>query len=131
MDEHPTCGRGLAEHSAVPARLGLLIECLGDNLELHLPTIDTRTEAGMAEHGAYATLVEECREIGRELTSMSERMAAYRDLPMAPHHRDALADPTILHAFERYVAVQDQLVELLLGARERDRQMLRAMRNGQ
>jgi len=123
-----TCGQGLAEHAAVPASIALLIECLGDNLEVHLPTIDTRTEAGMAEHGAYATLVEECREAGRLLKSMAERMAAYRDLPMAPHRAEALADPTILHAFERYVAMQDQLIDVLQRVRERDLTLLKSMR---
>ena len=46
MEEQQTCGKGLAEHSAVPAKFAEFLDALADNLEAHLPTIDTTAEEG-------------------------------------------------------------------------------------
>jgi hypothetical protein len=40
MEEEPTCGKGLAEQSVLPAKLGQLMASLADNLEVHLKALD-------------------------------------------------------------------------------------------
>ena len=44
MDEHPTCGQGLAEHSALPAKLGELAAAMAENLEAHQDLLDVTDE---------------------------------------------------------------------------------------
>src|SRR6202165_1864489 len=53
MSEQPTCGKGLAEHSAFPARFGDLLAAMAENLEVHLSTLDPTDEATEAERHAY------------------------------------------------------------------------------
>jgi hypothetical protein len=125
MDDQPTCGKGLAEHSALPAALGALIGALAENLELHQATLDLSDPSSRKELDAYVALAKEHREIAARLEAVASRMASYRDLPMGRHDEHALADPRLLEAFERFVKRQEELLSLLLSAHERDEQMLR------
>jgi hypothetical protein len=36
MEDQRTCGKGLAEHSALPAKLGELTAAMAENLEIHM-----------------------------------------------------------------------------------------------
>lgn len=128
MDDQPTCGKGLAEHSALPAKLAELEDALADNLELHQTTLDLRDENARKEHEAYVRLAKEHRSIAARLQATAQRMAGYRDLPMGVHDEKALADPKLLDAFATFVKREEELLALLQHALERDSQMLAAAR---
>jgi hypothetical protein len=124
MSNDATCGRGIAEHAALPARLSSLLETVRLNLELHLGSLDPADEASRPEHDAYTTLVQEHREIAGRLRSLAALMASFRDLPMADHDPHVLGSPQVLAAFAALLTEQEQLVELLRGWIERDRARL-------
>lgn len=128
MDDQPTCGKGLAEHAALPAALGTLIASLAENLELHQGTLDLADPSSRKELEAYVELVKEHREIAARLAAVAARMASYRDLPMGRHDERALADRKLLHAFATFVEREEELLSLLLSAHERDTEMLAAAR---
>jgi hypothetical protein len=128
MDDQPTCGKGLAEHSTLPAAVGALIAALAENLELHQGTLDLTDPSSRMEHEAYTGLAKEHREIATRLEATAARMAGYRDLPMGRHDARALADPRLLQAFDRFVQREEELLSLLLAAHERDSEMLAAAR---
>ena len=126
MDEAPTCGKGLAEHSALPAKLGELIAALGQNLEVHQGTLDLSDDRSRREHDAYVKLAHEHRTISAQLRETARHMAGYRDLPMGRHDERALADPKALEAFATFVRAERELLALLHAAVERDEAMLAA-----
>ena len=128
MDDQPTCGKGLAAHSALPARLATLIAALAENLELHQDTLDLRDPHSRKERDVYAGLAEEHRAISRQLVAVAQRMAGYRDLPMGAHDERALAEPRLLEAFQRFVASEEDLLTYLHGALAGERAMLDAAR---
>src|SRR5688572_31525795 len=113
MANEPTCGKGLAEHSALPAKLSELIAALAENLERHMPTLDLSDEHARRERDAYQRLSQEQRVIAEQLRATAEHMASYRDLPMARHDESKLADPRVVEAFRRFVDVEEQAYELL------------------
>jgi hypothetical protein len=124
MNEQPTCGEGLAEHSSLPAKLGELMASMAENLEVHQNTLDLGDENARRERDAYATLAKEHRHIASRLQATAEQMAGYRDLPMARHDERALADPRVLEAFATFVRLERELLTLLQEGVERDQQML-------
>ena len=130
MEEQQTCGKGLAEHSSVPAKFAEFIEALVDNLEAHLPTINVAGEEGRRERAAYESLAAGFRRAAEILGSVSAEMRGYRILPMAPHHEAAFADPRIAQAFARFVAVEGELGTMLGDAHARDLRMLEQMSGG-
>jgi hypothetical protein len=130
MDDTPTCGRGLAEHSALPAKLGELIAALADNLEVHQKTLDLSDERSRQELDAYVKLAREHREIAGRLHEVARHMASYRDLPMGRHDERALGDPRGVEAFASFVRVERELLAQLEAAVERDEAMLGAMSGG-
>jgi hypothetical protein len=113
MTEPGTCGQGLAAHAAVPAKLGELIGAVAGNLEAHLPSLDRSDPASDREHEVYRGLAAEHRALAERLTATAAAMAAQRDLPMGRHDVQALASPEALAAFERLVAVEEELAALL------------------
>jgi hypothetical protein len=125
--EQPTCGKGLAEHSAVPAKLGELLDSLAANLDAHVPTIDIEDPNGKSERTAYESLTAEYRAIASRLQAAAEQMASYRDLPMARHHEQLLTGSRIMSAFRRFVELQGEVLDLLQGRYEQDRRMLEAI----
>jgi hypothetical protein len=124
MDDQPTCGKGLAEHAALPAKLAALIGALADNLERHLATLDLTDENARKEHDAYRLLTKEHRTIAEQLRTVAAHMASYRDLPMGRHHENALSDPQLLEAFRAFVDAEQQLLALLEQSIQRDQYML-------
>jgi hypothetical protein len=113
MDEEPTCGKGLAEHSSLPAAFGEVIDAVAENLEAHLGTLDLTDERSRTEHGVYQELAKEHRAIAAHLRSTAGAMAGYRDLPMGRHDEQALASPRIVEAFVRLVRTERGLLTLL------------------
>jgi hypothetical protein len=128
MDDQPTCGKGLAEHSALPAKLAELEDALADNLELHQKTLDLRDDNARKEHEAYVRLAKAHRNIAAQLRATALEMAGYRDLPRGAHDERALADPRLVDAFANFVKREEELLAHLEHAVERDGQMLAAAR---
>jgi len=126
--DQPTCGKGLAERSTLPANIGRLIAALTKNLELHQGTLDSSDDRSKEELDAYVTLASDFRRIAKELEESSGRMAGYRDLPMGRHDPRRLADKKIVDAFSAYVKREEELLTLLRQFLERDQKMLGGMR---
>jgi hypothetical protein len=127
-DDEPSCGKGLAEHSALPAKLGELIAALAENLEAHQKTLDITDPHAAQERDAYVKLAQEHRSIATQLQTTAAHMAGYRDLPMGRHDERALADPKLLDAFAKFVRTEQELLALLQKAVQRDQMMLGEMR---
>ncbi len=127
MDDGPTCGKGLAEHSALPAKLADLVAALALNLEVHQRTLDLSDENSRREYDAYVKLAREHRDISARLADVARHMAGYRDLPMGKHDERALAGPQVLEAFASFARVERELLELLEAALRRDETMLAAI----
>jgi hypothetical protein len=127
METQPTCGKGLAEHSILPAKLGEWTAAVAENLELHMEALDLSDENSRRERDAYLALAEEHRQIAKQLQTTAGRMAGYRDLPMGRHDPKAMASPRIRAAFERFVEREQELLALLQRRVEQDRRMLTAM----
>ena len=128
MDEQPTCGKGLAEHSVLPAALGDLVAAMAENLEVHQTALDVGDPSARAEYDAYAMLASEQRSIAERLRANAGHMAGFRDLPIGRHREEAMTDGRALNAFAAFVSRESELLALLQGAVERDRRMLAEMR---
>jgi hypothetical protein len=50
MDEPRTCGEGLAQRSALPARMSALTAAMAEVLETHQQTLDLTDDNARAEH---------------------------------------------------------------------------------
>ena len=126
MDQQ-TCGRGLAEHAALPARLADVTEAMADNLQVHLAALELDDEPARQEHAVYLRLAEEQRQAAARLRVVAGEMAAARDLPMGRHDTQVLASPEVGDAFQRFVAAKRELLALLERMVEQDQRMLTEM----
>src|SRR5688572_3225526 len=124
MENQPTCGRGLAEHAVLPAKLGELIGALAENLETHMKALDLKDENSRKEYDAYRELATDHRKIATALQATARQMAGYRDLPMGRHDQKAMSAPNVREAFEKFVRLEQELLALLQGRLEQDRRML-------
>jgi hypothetical protein len=124
MAEEQTCGRGLAEHAALPAKLAEVTEAMADNLQLHMAALELDDDAARMEHGVYLRLVEEQRQTAARLRRVGEEMAAARDLPMGRHDAEAMTSPQVAEAFRRFVRTRQELVGLLQAQLDQDRRLL-------
>jgi hypothetical protein len=131
MDDQPSCGKGLAEHSALPTTLGELMGAVAEVLEVHTRALDLTDEHSRKEHEAYLELVSAHRRLATDLRSLAARMAGYRALPMGRHDEEQMAAPEGIAAFERFVRREGELHALLDAWLTRDRQMLGAMGAGE
>ena len=127
MDEQQTCGKGLAENSALPAKLGELISAMAENLEAHRKALDLTDQNSRAEYEAYEKLLKELRQIAAQLSVTASEMAGYHDLPMGRHDEQAMTHPRVREAFENFVRHKQELLELLEQTEERDHKLFRAM----
>lgn len=127
MAEEQTCGKGIAENSVVPASLGELVAATARVLEVHMKALDLTDDNAKTELEAYRELATAHRRIAAELSSLAERMASYRNLPMARHDMAAMMAPAPRHAFAGLVKQEERLVELLRSRLERDHAMLAQM----
>jgi hypothetical protein len=128
MTEAQTCGKGLAEHSAMPARMGEVIAALAENLELHMKALDLADENSMKEHDAYASLARQYRAIADELNTAAREMKSYRDLPMGKHDERAMAGRSVMAAFEKFVHAEQELLASVQERARQDAEMLNAFR---
>jgi hypothetical protein len=126
--EQQTCGKGLAENSVLPAKLGEVISAMAGNLEAHRKALDLTDPNSQAESDAYEKLLKDLRQIAAELAVTADHMAEYRDLPMGRHDPKAMSHPRVLEAFEQFVLRKRQLMELLQQTEDRDHQLLEIMR---
>ena len=90
MDEQQTCGKGIAQHSALTASLGELVASTARVLEVHMKALDLTDENSKREYDAYRELASAHRRIAIELADTAHRMAGYRDAANGPprHGRD-------------------------------------------
>ena len=126
--DQQTCGKGLAENSVLPAKLGELISAMAGNLETHRIALDLTDPNSQAEHDAYEKLLKELRDIAAQLSVTADHMAVYRDLPMGRHDQKAMTHPRVLEAFEKFVQQKQELSEFLQQTSARDHQLLEMMR---
>lgn len=127
MDDQPTCGKGLAEHSALPAKLAELIAAMAEILELHQKTLDLTDENARREHGVYVSLAARLRAAASQLGTTAAEMAGHRDLPMGRHDETAMADPRLVESFAAFVRLEGELRDQLDAALQRDEAMLQGM----
>jgi hypothetical protein len=124
MDEPRTCGKGLAQRSALPARVGALTAAMAEVLETHQQTLDLTDDKAKAEYIAYVQLVDDYRRLTSQLRATAARMLGYRDLPMARHHAQAMLAPHIRGALANLVDRERELAALLKTWVEEDQAML-------
>jgi hypothetical protein len=124
MKEQQTCGKGLAEHSALPAKLAELIASTMRNLELHMETLDLTDPNSRREYEAYQKLVKEHQEISTRLKKTAREMEGYRDLPMGRHDQKKLSDPLVIDAFKKYTNLEQELLTILNKQIEQDQEMI-------
>jgi hypothetical protein len=127
MSEGQTCGKGLAEHSTMPAALGELVAATARVLEMHMKALDASDADAKRELGVYREIATMHRRIASELSTLSELMASQRDLPMAKHDMAVMMSPAPRHAFAGLVKQEERLVDLLQARLTRDHAMLAQM----
>lgn len=125
MADQQTCGRGLAEHSAIPAKTSELMDRLGAMLEAHMTALELSDENARKEHDAYSALAGEFRDLSRRLRETATHMASYRDLPMGAHDMRVMSSSMMREAFEGYIRGAEAVVTLLQRSLERDRALQR------
>ena len=124
MDKPRTCGKGLAERSALPARLSALAAAIADVLERHQQTLDLTDNNARAEHTAHQQLSSDYRSLTLQLRATADRMVGYRDLPMARHHADAMVAPDIRETVANLVERERDVAAILETWIEEDQAML-------
>ncbi|HEY3173640.1 MAG TPA: hypothetical protein VGK86_13815 [Thermoanaerobaculia bacterium] len=128
MEDQLTCGKGLAEQSALQANLGELTDSMAEILEIHMGALDLQDNDSRREHEAYRELVSDHRRIAAALRETARRMAGYRDLPMGRHDTSVMSSPRAVEAFEKFVKLEQELMSMLQKRLEADRKMLSEMR---
>ena len=127
MDEQQTCGKGIAQHSALTASLGELVASTARVLEVHMKALDLTDESSKREYDAYRELASAHRRIAIELADTAHRMAGYRELPMGRHDMAAMMSPAPRHAFAGFVKHEEALLSLLQTRLTQDHAMLQMM----
>lgn len=125
--EQQTCGKGLAENSVLPGKLGELISAMAANLDVHRKALDLNDPNSRAENDAYEKLLKDLRQTAAQLSVIASEMQGYRDLPMGRHDMQAMTHPRVREAFQAFIQQKQALMELLLKTEERDRQLLEMM----
>jgi hypothetical protein len=129
MEAVPTCGTGLAQYSAIPAKLGDLMASGAEVLELHTWALDL-TGHRLA-HGARC-LRERGAAAPRDRAPAARARQGAGRLSRPPdgrHDREAMAHPRSASEFEEFVKRQEELLKGLQGRLE-DRRLLGTMRQG-
>jgi hypothetical protein len=127
VDEQQTCGRGLAEHAALPGRLAEVTEAMADNLVVHMQALELDDEPAREEHAVYLRLAEEQRQAAARLRAIAREMAAARDLPMGRHDQQTMTSPEVGDAFQRFVKAKRELLAMLERIVQQDERMLAEM----
>ena len=129
MKEQQTCGKGLAEHSILPAKLSELIASTARNLELHMETLDLTDPNSRREYEAYQKLVKEHQEISTRLRRTAREMEGYRDLPMGKHDQKKLSNPLVIDAYKRYTNLEQEVLTVLNKQLRQDQEMIAEAHN--
>ncbi len=129
MEEQPSCGRGLAQSTVVPAALAAVASGLAQSLEIHLRALDPGDAAAAQEQEVYERIARSLRSAAADLQDAAAEMASAVDLPMGAHNMDALTTTDVLDAFEGYVTAEDELRRLLDSQHADNEQMLAAIRS--
>jgi hypothetical protein len=124
MDEPRTCGEGLAQRSALPARVSALTAAMAEVLDTHQRTLDLTDDNARAEHIAYQQLANDYRRLTSQLRAIADRMLGHRNLPMARHHAQAMLAPETRGALGNLVERERDLAALLKTWVEEDQAML-------
>ncbi|MBI3965305.1 MAG: hypothetical protein HY329_06690 [Chloroflexi bacterium] len=125
-DDQPTCGKGLAANAVLPAKLAELIDARAEVLERHTRALDLADPNGRPELDAYTALARAHRGVAAELTKLAQHLADCRDLPMARHDMKVMTDPEgQAAAFQCYVAIERELLQLLQAKLEEEETLLR------
>jgi hypothetical protein len=127
MNDESSCGKGLADHSVLPAKVAELIDAVAQNLELHMTALDLDDPNSRQEHEAYSQLATQHRHIAAQLHAMARQMASYRALPRGRHDEQTMSQPKFFKAFENFVEREQELHALLQRKMEQHRQMLAAL----
>ena len=123
-----TCGKGLAENSVLPAKVGMLISAMAENLDAHRKALDLTDAKSKAEDDAYEKLLKELRQVAAQLSVTADEMARCRDLAMGRHDEQAMTHTRVREAFEQFVQRKRELMEFLQQTEDRDHQFLEMMR---
>jgi hypothetical protein len=127
MNEPSTCGKGLAERSALSAQLSALSAAIADNLQRHQRMLDLTDDNARKEEDAYDVLVNDYRNVASQLHAIANRMVGYRDLAMARHDARAFTAPEIREALAGLIEHEQELVALLNNWLEQDQVVLAQM----
>ncbi|HEV8366088.1 MAG TPA: hypothetical protein VGQ52_21400 [Gemmatimonadaceae bacterium] len=127
MPSQKTCGQGLADTSALQAKLGTLVDAAANVLELHMTALDLSDENSRRELTAYRHLAQQHRAIATQLQSTSAQMAGYRDLPMGRHDMAVMLDPKMREAFATFLEAEKDLCALVQQRIDEDQAMLESM----
>jgi hypothetical protein len=130
MEQRPTCGQGIAQNAALPAKLADVLAAVAENLENHLSALDPTNKASRPEFDAYVALATEHREIECRLRALAVQMEGYRDLPMANHDMAVMTSSKTAQAFDRLVAEEEALLMLLTSRVEQFQQMSKSHFDG-
>jgi hypothetical protein len=128
MADEPTCGKGLAANSWLPAKLGDVSSAMAAMLEIHTTALDLTDENSKREQEAYLSLVDKYREAATQLHALAKEMAGYRDLPMGRHDMTVMTDPKMAETYAQVVGAKEELLTNLQSRIEGERQMLAEMR---
>jgi hypothetical protein len=128
MNEQPTCGKGLAANSVLPATMADLINSLSTVLTVHLKALDLEDENSRQEHAAYSQLAKAYADIADSLRATAERMSGYRDLPMGRHDMKAMTASEPAEAFARFLNREQELLALLQARLPNEQTMLARMK---
>lgn len=129
MDDQPTCGKGLAEHAALPKTLGRLMAATAAILENHQKALVLEDPNARLEYDAYVKLARAYRDIAEKLHATADQMTGYRHLPMARHDERAMTSLDACESFDQFVTVERELLGYLTTALKRDEAMLEQMRS--
>ena len=127
MDDQPTCGKGLAAYSPLPAAIGDLTDAMALVMELHMEALEIADPITRPERDAYEELASAYRRLATELHGTARRMAGYRDLPMGRHDMQKIAAPANADAYRRFVSTEEALLTLLQSRLGADHEMLESM----
>jgi uncharacterized protein YndB with AHSA1/START domain len=127
IDSQPSCGKGLADNSVLPARFSELIDCLAENLELHLNSLDLNDDNARREYETYIKLANKHRNLARELMGVAIEMYNNYDLPMAKHDEEKLSDPKMAEAFKKFTNLEHEIIATLRKQLKRDEKILETM----
>jgi hypothetical protein len=128
MAQERTCGEGLANRSALPAKFGALFGSLADNLEVHMRALDPSDADARQELEAYLRLANGYRDIAGRLSAIAREMAGYRGLPAACHDMTVISDAKTRTTFEQFAEHEEEVAALLQEHARHDRRMLLEMR---